>query len=144
MLGLSYASRLSPRLESELATLFTPPPLGSDTPVILTNWYQSLVSHLLRGLANSISKFVRKLVGDASTSPSSEYHVRGRDEYRWGSVFRWHGFSPMESAYASRLSPRLESELSTLFTPSPSRVGHPGNPYKLVSELGLTPLTRIS
>ena len=31
MLGLSYASRLSPRLESELATLFTPPPLGSDS-----------------------------------------------------------------------------------------------------------------
>ena len=28
----------------------------------------------------------------------------------------------------SRLSPRLESELATLFTPSPSRVGHPGDP----------------
>ena len=32
-------------------------------------------------------------------------------------------------SYASRLSPRLESELATLFTPSPSRVGHPGDPY---------------
>ena len=36
MLGLSYAISLSPRLESELATLFTPPPLGSDTPAIHT------------------------------------------------------------------------------------------------------------
>jgi len=32
-------------------------------------------------------------------------------------------------SYASSLSPRLESELVTLFTPSPSRVGHPGDPY---------------
>ena len=41
MLGLSYASSLSPRLESELATLFTPPPLGSDTPVILTQMHSA-------------------------------------------------------------------------------------------------------
>ena len=33
-------------------------------------------------------------------------------------------------SYASSLSPRSESELATLFTPSPSRVGHPGDPYK--------------
>ena len=37
MLGLSYAIRLSHRIEKRLATLFTPPPLGSDTPVILTD-----------------------------------------------------------------------------------------------------------
>ena len=82
MLGLSYASSLSPRLESELATLFTPSPSRVGHPGDPYNWYQSKVSHLLRGLANSIGKFVRKLVGDASTSLSSEYHVRGRDEYR--------------------------------------------------------------
>ena len=35
-------------------------------------------------------------------------------------------------SYASRLSPRLESELANLFTPSPSRVGHPGDPYNQV------------
>ena len=34
-------------------------------------------------------------------------------------------------SYASSLSPRLESKLATLFTSSPSRVGHPGDPYKL-------------
>ena len=33
-------------------------------------------------------------------------------------------------SYASSLSPRLESKLATLFTPSPSRVGHPGDPYR--------------
>ena len=32
-------------------------------------------------------------------------------------------------SYASSLSPRLERDLATLFTPSPSRVGHPGDPY---------------
>ena len=32
-------------------------------------------------------------------------------------------------SYANNLSPRLESKLATLFTPSPSRVGHPGDPY---------------
>ena len=32
-------------------------------------------------------------------------------------------------SYANSLSPRLESELVTLFTPSPFRVGHPGDPY---------------
>ena len=29
------------------------------------------------------------------------------------------------------MSPRLQSELATLFTPSPSRVGHPGDPYSV-------------
>ena len=33
-------------------------------------------------------------------------------------------------SYAIRLSPRIEKRLATLFTPSPSRVGHPGDPYK--------------
>ena len=78
MLGLSYASSLSPRLESELATLFTPSHSRVGHTGDPYNWYQSLVSHLLRGLVNSIGKFVRKLAGD----PSSEYNVRGRDEYR--------------------------------------------------------------
>jgi len=32
-------------------------------------------------------------------------------------------------SYAIRLSPRIEKRLATLFTPSPSRVGHPGDPY---------------
>src|SRR6185312_16310829 len=32
-------------------------------------------------------------------------------------------------SYANRLSPRIEKRLATLFTPSPSRVGHPGDPY---------------
>ena len=32
-------------------------------------------------------------------------------------------------SYASSLSPRIEKRLATLFTPSPSRVGHPGDPY---------------
>ena len=32
-------------------------------------------------------------------------------------------------SYAIRLSPRIEKRLTTLFTPSPSRVGHPGVPY---------------
>ena len=27
------------------------------------------------------------------------------------------------------MSPRIEKRLATLFTPSPSRVGHPGDPY---------------
>src|SRR6185503_20273562 len=31
--------------------------------------------------------------------------------------------------YAIRLSPRVKKRLATLFTPSPSRVGHPGDPY---------------
>ena len=35
-------------------------------------------------------------------------------------------------SYAIRLSPRIEKRLATLFTPSPSRVGHPGDPYKRV------------
>ena len=69
-------------LESELATLFTPSPSRVGHLGDPYNWYQSLVSHLLQGLANSIGKFVSKLVGDPSTSPSSEYHIRGRDEYR--------------------------------------------------------------
>ena len=34
-------------------------------------------------------------------------------------------------SYAIRLNPRIEKRLATLFTPSPSRVGHPGDPYKL-------------
>ena len=33
-------------------------------------------------------------------------------------------------SYAIRLSPRIEKRLATLFNPSPSRVGHPGDPYK--------------
>ena len=33
-------------------------------------------------------------------------------------------------SYAIRLSPRIEKRLATLFTPSPSRVGHPGDPYR--------------
>src|SRR6185503_9612370 len=33
--------------------------------------------------------------------------------------------------YAIRLSPMIEKRLATLFTPSPSRVGHPGDPYSL-------------
>ena len=37
MLGLSHASRLSSKLESELATLFTPSPSRVGHPVILTN-----------------------------------------------------------------------------------------------------------
>ena len=50
MLGLSYASRLSPRLEIELATLFTPSPLGSDTPVIPTQALGELdFHHLVHG-----------------------------------------------------------------------------------------------
>ena len=32
-------------------------------------------------------------------------------------------------SYTIRLSPRIEKQLATLFTPSPSRVGHPGDPY---------------
>ena len=32
-------------------------------------------------------------------------------------------------SYVVRLSPRIEKRLATLFTPSPSRVGHPGDPY---------------
>ena len=39
-------------------------------------------------------------------------------------------------SYASSLSPRLESELATLFTPSPSRVGHPGDPYSMFNSSG--------
>ena len=35
-------------------------------------------------------------------------------------------------SYAIRLSPRIEKRLATLFTPSPSRVGHPGDPYNVV------------
>ena len=34
-------------------------------------------------------------------------------------------------SYTISLSPRLESDLVTLFTPSPSRVGHPGDPYTI-------------
>ena len=34
-------------------------------------------------------------------------------------------------SYAIRLSPRIEKRLATLFTPSPSRVGHPGDPFTL-------------
>ena len=37
----------------------------------------------------------------------------------------------LDLSYASSLSPRLESELATLFTPSHSRVRHPGDPYTL-------------
>jgi len=33
-------------------------------------------------------------------------------------------------SYAIRLSPRIEKRVATLFTPSPSRVGHPGDPYR--------------
>ena len=33
-------------------------------------------------------------------------------------------------SYAIRLSPRIEKRLATLFAPSPSRVGHPGDPYR--------------
>ena len=36
-------------------------------------------------------------------------------------------YDVLDLSYASSLSPRLESELATLFTP-PSRVGHPGDP----------------
>ena len=37
-------------------------------------------------------------------------------------------------SYASSLSPRLESELATLFILSPSRVEHLGDPYSLNSD----------
>ena len=39
----------------------------------------------------------------------------------------------LDLSYTRRLSPRLESKLATLFTPSPSRVGHPSDPYRRVS-----------
>ena len=46
-------------------------------------------------------------------------------------------------SYASSLSPRLESDLATLFTSSPSRVGHPGDPYKGVAADSLRELDLV-
>ena len=49
----------------------------------------------------------------------------------------------LDISYASSLSPRLESELATLFTPSPSRVGHPGDPYTIPDQEGANVLATI-
>ena len=54
MLGLSYANRLSPRIESDLQPYSPPPPLGSDTPVILTeSEVSALVKAELKGAGSS-------------------------------------------------------------------------------------------
>ena len=45
-------------------------------------------------------------------------------------------------SYANRLRLRLENELATLFTPSPSRVGHPGDPYTSPDHLKIAGVPR--